>query len=66
MNPIRRAIPGFLALLLCAAAASASAQTLDVARTFAAIVLLSAIGIAFFYAIEYLERRALFWNQLPV
>lgn len=34
---------------------------LDVAQTFAVIVLLSIIGIAFFYAIEYLERRALFW-----
>jgi len=34
---------------------------LDVAQTFAVIVLLSAIGIALFYAIEYLERRMLFW-----
>jgi NitT/TauT family transport system permease protein len=38
---------------------------LDVAQTFAVIVLLSAIGIAFFYAIEYLERRALFWTHPP-
>jgi ABC-type nitrate/sulfonate/bicarbonate transport system permease component len=27
--------------------------------------LLSIIGIAFFYAIEYLERRALFWTRPP-
>jgi NitT/TauT family transport system permease protein len=39
---------------------------LDVAQTFAVIVLLSAIGIAFFYLIEYLERRALFWAQPSV
>ena len=39
---------------------------LDVAQTFAVIVLLSVIGIAFFYAIEYLERRALFWTRPPV
>jgi len=38
---------------------------LDVAQTFAVIVLLSIIGIAFFYAIEYLERRALFWTHPP-
>jgi NitT/TauT family transport system permease protein len=36
---------------------------LDVSQTFAVIVLLSVIGIAFFYAIEYLERRALFWTR---
>jgi NitT/TauT family transport system permease protein len=36
---------------------------LDVAHTFAVIVLLSVIGIAFFYLIEYLERRALFWAR---
>jgi NitT/TauT family transport system permease protein len=39
---------------------------LDVAQTFAVIVLLSIIGIALFYAIEYLERRALFWSRPPV
>jgi len=39
---------------------------LDIALTFAVIVLLSAIGIALFYAIEYLERRALFWTRPPV
>jgi NitT/TauT family transport system permease protein len=39
---------------------------LDVAQTFAVIVLLSAIGIAFFYLIEYLERRVLFWAQPSV
>ena len=39
---------------------------LDVALTFAVIVLLSAIGIALFYAIEFLERRALFWTRPPV
>jgi NitT/TauT family transport system permease protein len=38
---------------------------LDVAQTFAVIVLLSAIGIAFFYAIEYLERRVLFLTRPP-
>ncbi|HLX27236.1 MAG TPA: ABC transporter permease [Casimicrobiaceae bacterium] len=38
---------------------------LDVSQTFAVIVLLSIIGIAFFYAIEYLERRALFWTRPP-
>lgn len=36
---------------------------LDVAQTFAVIVLLSLIGIAFFYVIEFLERRALFWTR---
>jgi NitT/TauT family transport system permease protein len=36
---------------------------LDVAQTFAAIVLLSVIGILLFYAIEYLERRVLFWTR---
>jgi NitT/TauT family transport system permease protein len=36
---------------------------LDVAQTFAVIVLLSIIGIAFFYAIEFIERRALFWTR---
>lgn len=34
---------------------------LDVALTFAIIVLLSLVGILLFYAIEWLERRALFW-----
>jgi len=38
---------------------------LDVAQTFAVIVLLSVIGIAFFYAIEHLERRVLFWTHPP-
>jgi NitT/TauT family transport system permease protein len=36
---------------------------LDVAQTFAVIVLLSSIGIALFYAIEFVERRALFWTR---
>jgi NitT/TauT family transport system permease protein len=36
---------------------------LDVAQTFAVIVLLSAIGIALFYAIEFVERRTLFWTH---
>ena len=36
---------------------------LDVAQTFAVIVLLSIIGIALFYAIEFVERRALFWTR---
>jgi NitT/TauT family transport system permease protein len=36
---------------------------LDVAHTFAVIVLLSLIGIALFYVIEFLERRALFWTR---
>jgi NitT/TauT family transport system permease protein len=36
---------------------------LDVAQTFAVIVLLSLIGIALFYGIEYLERRVLFWTR---
>jgi NitT/TauT family transport system permease protein len=36
---------------------------LDVALTFAVIVLLSAIGILLFYAIEYCERRVLFWTK---
>jgi NitT/TauT family transport system permease protein len=34
---------------------------LDVAQTFAVIVLLSVIGILLFYFIEWLERRTLFW-----
>lgn len=34
---------------------------LDVALTFAIIVLLSLVGILLFYAIEWLERRTLFW-----
>lgn len=34
---------------------------LDVAHTFAVIVLLSAIGILLFYLLEWIERRALFW-----
>jgi NitT/TauT family transport system permease protein len=36
---------------------------LDVAQTFAVIVLLSIIGIALFYVIEFVERRALFWTR---
>lgn len=40
-----------------------SEYQLDVANTFAVIVLLSAIGILFFYAVELLERRALFWTR---
>lgn len=35
---------------------------LDVARTFAVIVLLSVIGIVLFYAVEFIERRVLFWT----
>ena len=34
---------------------------LDVALTFAIIVLLSLVGILLFYAVEWLERRTLFW-----
>lgn len=34
---------------------------LDVAQTFAVIVLLSAMGILLFYVIEFVEQRALFW-----
>lgn len=37
---------------------------LDVAVTFAAIVLLSVAGILLFYALELLERRLLFWTQV--
>lgn len=40
-----------------------SEYQLDVANTFAVIVLLSAIGILFFYAVELLERRSLFWTR---
>lgn len=36
---------------------------LDVAQTFAVIVLLSAIGILLFYAIEWIERATLFWTK---
>jgi NitT/TauT family transport system permease protein len=35
---------------------------LDVALTFAIIVLLSLMGILLFYAVEWSERRALFWT----
>jgi NitT/TauT family transport system permease protein len=35
---------------------------LDVALTFALIVLLSLMGILLFYAVELLERRMLFWT----
>ena len=34
---------------------------LDVALTFAIIVLLSLVGIILFYAVEWLERWVLFW-----
>jgi NitT/TauT family transport system permease protein len=34
---------------------------LDVALTFAIIVILSLVGILLFYAVEWFERRALFW-----
>lgn len=36
---------------------------LDVPLTFAAIVLLSTAGILLFYALEFLERRLLFWTK---
>lgn len=36
---------------------------LDVALTFAAIVLLAGIGILLFYAIEALERKLVFWTR---
>lgn len=36
---------------------------LDVALTFAAIVLLAGIGILLFYAIEVLERKLVFWTR---
>jgi len=35
---------------------------LDVALTFALIVLLSLVGILLFYAVDWFERRALFWT----
>jgi NitT/TauT family transport system permease protein len=35
---------------------------LDVALTFAIILLLSLVGIALFYSVEFLERRLLFWT----
>ena len=35
---------------------------LDVALTFAIIVLLSLVGIALFYSIDFLERYLLFWE----
>lgn len=36
---------------------------LDVARTFAVILILSGIGIALFYAVELVEKRLLFWTK---
>jgi NitT/TauT family transport system permease protein len=39
-----------------------SEYQMDVAFTFTVIVLLSAIGILLFYALEFLERRVLFWT----
>lgn len=40
-----------------------SEYQLDVARTFAVIVLLSVIGILLFYGLEAIEHRVIFWTR---